>query len=271
MNIEVVARRTGVPAATLRKWEQRYGVLRPGRTAGHHRRYSERDVLRVLWLRDRIVDGYRIGEAARLLGSADLDAAEQPADAAEQLVAACREVDPHRIACTLELAFELLGAGRAIEEVIRPALERVGELWRAGGISVASEHHLSEQVLGKLFGLLDGAAGGARGTAVVCCAPGERHECGPLALGVLLQADGWRVVYLGADTPIDEAAALARGLGARAFCVGATLSQHADETREQLDGVERAYPRLAVLRGGAAFAGPPASEAVARLRELAVG
>jgi DNA-binding transcriptional MerR regulator len=269
LNIEVVARRTGVPAATLRKWEQRYGVLRPARTAGHHRRYSERDVLRVLWLRDRLADGYRIGEAARLLGGADLDAAKQPGEAAEQLIAACREVNPRRIARSLDLAFELFGPQRAIEEVVRPALERVGELWHAGGISAAAEHHLSEQVLAKLFGLLDGLAEGVRGSAVVCCAPGERHECGPLALGVLLQADGWRVVYLGADTPIDEAAALARGLGARALCVGATLVERADEARGQLDAIERAYPRLAVLRGGAAFAGPPASEAVARLRELA--
>ena len=50
LNIQAIARRTGVPAATLRKWEQRYGVLRPERTAGSHRRYSERDVLRAEWV-----------------------------------------------------------------------------------------------------------------------------------------------------------------------------------------------------------------------------
>jgi DNA-binding transcriptional MerR regulator len=41
----------------LRKWEQRYGVLRPERTTGHHRRYSERDLLRVMWLKDRLSEG----------------------------------------------------------------------------------------------------------------------------------------------------------------------------------------------------------------------
>ena len=44
-----------------------------------------------------------------------------------------------------------------------------------------------------------------RGTAVLACAPGERHELGLLALAVLLQADGWLAVYLGADTPLEAA------------------------------------------------------------------
>ena len=35
---------------TLRKWERRYGVLRPSRTSGGQRRYDERDVARVEWL-----------------------------------------------------------------------------------------------------------------------------------------------------------------------------------------------------------------------------
>ncbi len=70
MNIQAVARRTGVPAPTLRKWEQRYGVLKPERTTGAHRRYDDHDVLRVEWLKARLTEGFRIGEAARLLGAA---------------------------------------------------------------------------------------------------------------------------------------------------------------------------------------------------------
>ena len=41
LNIAALSRRTGVAPDTLRKWEQRYGVLRPVRTAGGQRRYSE--------------------------------------------------------------------------------------------------------------------------------------------------------------------------------------------------------------------------------------
>ena len=72
LNIAALARRTGIAPDTLRKWEQRYQILQPDRTSGGQRRYSERDVARVEWLRERLDEGYRIGEAATLLGTVGL-------------------------------------------------------------------------------------------------------------------------------------------------------------------------------------------------------
>src|SRR2546423_12266965 len=80
LNIAALAHRTGVAAETLRKWEQRYQILLPSRTAGGQRRYSERDVVRVEWLRERLGEGYRIGEAASLLGTAGIEPARSPQD-----------------------------------------------------------------------------------------------------------------------------------------------------------------------------------------------
>jgi DICT domain-containing protein len=48
MTISDLAERTGVPPATLRSWESRYGFPRPTRLAGGHRRYAEPDVAAVL-------------------------------------------------------------------------------------------------------------------------------------------------------------------------------------------------------------------------------
>ena len=48
LTISDLAERTGVPPATLRSWELRYGFPRPTRLAGGHRRYAERDVAAVL-------------------------------------------------------------------------------------------------------------------------------------------------------------------------------------------------------------------------------
>ena len=85
LNIAALSRRTGVAPDTLRKWEQRYGVLRPVRTAGGQRRYSEMDVQRVEWLRDRIRDGWRIGEAARVIDEAASVALDEPSDLRDTL------------------------------------------------------------------------------------------------------------------------------------------------------------------------------------------
>ena len=48
MTISDLAERTGVPPATLRSWESRYGFPKPTRLAGGHRRYAEPDVAAVL-------------------------------------------------------------------------------------------------------------------------------------------------------------------------------------------------------------------------------
>ena len=265
MNIRAVAERTGVGAATLRKWEQRYGVLKPERTAGAHRRYSERDVLRVEWLTARLSEGYRIGAAAALLGRAEVPPAMTKPDLATELVAAAAAADPERIQRALDQAFALHPVDEALVEIIEPALREVGELWARGSVTVGHEHHVSELVRKRLSALVEGTVG-TRGTVVLCCVPGERHELGLLATSVLLHADGWQVCYLGADTPLEYAGMLADTFGARALCVSATMAEHASAADADLDALARRYPDLIVLRGGAGFGDGHAREAVTRLR-----
>jgi len=255
VNIQAVAQRTGIPAATLRKWEQRYGVLAPERTPGAHRRYSERDVLRVEWLKARLAEGYRIGEAARLLGDGGLAPAppsSDPRDLVSLLLEGARSTDPACVERAVEQAFVLLGAERAIGEVIEPALRTVGELWERGELGVGQEHAASTVVRTKLQALVQSGAEGPRGRAVLCCAPGERHELGLLALGVLLQADGWGIVYLGPDTPLADALAVARARGASLLCVSATMPESAEAAGAWLDEVS-AEDDVSVVVGGAAF------------------
>jgi MerR family transcriptional regulator, light-induced transcriptional regulator len=271
MNIQAVAKRTGVPAATLRKWEQRYGVLAPERTPGSHRRYSERDVARVEWLKSRLAEGYRIGEAARLIqGDAEALPAE-PDRLMDELVDATVSRSFDRMQHVIDQAFALFPLERAITEVVEPALDLVGDLWEQGDARVVDEHFLTELARGKVRSLLAGALDGPRGCAVLLCVPGERHEIGLLALAVLLHADGWGVVYLGADTPLAEAAELAESRNASFLFVSATMREHADAAGHALAEIALRHPSLEVVRGGAAFGGESARAAVERVRHMPAG
>ena len=248
-NIAALARRTGVSADTLRKWEQRYGILRPTRTAGGQRRYSETDAARVEWLRARLAEGYRIGEAAALLGDADGEVAKTPAELSEAIYGALLASDSAAVARLADQAFAMHTVEDAGAEVLRPLLDRVGEGWAAGELTVAHEHLVTEALRGRLERLLTDQRGGVRGVAVLACAAGERHELGLLTLAVLLGADGWDVAYLGADTPVAAAVALARELGARVLAFSVTLPQHLEPLASALVDTER--PRgLALVVGG---------------------
>src|SRR5688500_4140353 len=107
LNIAALSRRTGIAPDTLRKWEQRYGILRPERTSGGQRRYSERDVVRVEWLRDRLDEGYRIGEAAHILGGADTPPAARAEELPDLLLAALEENDSGRVTSLIDQTFAL--------------------------------------------------------------------------------------------------------------------------------------------------------------------
>src|SRR4051794_38934508 len=65
LRIGELSRRTGVPPEVLRAWESRYGVLRPERSAGGFRLYSEDDVRRIETMQRLIGGGVSTGEAAR--------------------------------------------------------------------------------------------------------------------------------------------------------------------------------------------------------------
>ena len=115
LNIAAVARRTAVSEHTLRKWEQRYDVLRPTRTEGGQRRYSEGDVSRVEWLAARLRDGYRIGEAAAMLTTTVGTAPRTPEELRDALLAAAARPGPEGLEPLLDHAFALYRSIRPSE------------------------------------------------------------------------------------------------------------------------------------------------------------
>jgi CheY-like chemotaxis protein len=67
-SIAAVSEAVGLPQSTLRHWERAYGLIKPVRTAGGHRLYSEADIDRLKWLKHKTVDeGMKSGAAHRLL------------------------------------------------------------------------------------------------------------------------------------------------------------------------------------------------------------
>lgn len=65
-NTKAVVQQTSVPAPTLRAWERRYTLLSPERADNTYRLYSERDVVMIRWLKERVDGGMAISQAIAL-------------------------------------------------------------------------------------------------------------------------------------------------------------------------------------------------------------
>jgi DNA-binding transcriptional MerR regulator len=255
LRIGQLAKRTGVSPELLRAWEQRYGLLQPTRTAGGFRLYSAADEARVQRMQSLVSGGLAAAQAARLVLSDDEPAprtvsasATTMEDAAGNLAASLDRLDEQAANTALDRLFAAYTVETVLQKVIIPYLHRLGERWEAGEVSVAQEHFASNLLRGRLLGLAQGWGQGRGPAAILACVPGEHHELGQLAFGVALRRRGWRITYLGTDSPIGAVADIARSL---APAVVVLVSMNPDNFLEHAPDIEKLASQVPVMIAGA--------------------
>ena len=202
LRIGEFARRVGVSPELLRAWERRYGLLQPIRSEGGFRLYTSEDAERVSRMKRALDDGLSAAEAARH-ALAQARPTEGSLDyARERLLAAARAYDEAAVQEVLDQALAGFALETVLRELILPVLRALGGEWERGTLEVGQEHFISNLVRERLLALarLWGRGGGP--LAILACAPGERHDIGLIAFGLVLRSHGWRILFLGADTPL---------------------------------------------------------------------
>lgn len=196
----------GVPEATLRAWERRYALLEPERSSGGFRLYSRADEKRIRAMQAHMDRGIAPAQAAALAMAESAERIVPPRSTAalvDALVAAAETFDATRFDTLLDAAFAL-GHLTAIRDVVLPVLVEVGDRWATSEITVGHEHFASHLIERRLLALAQGWEAGRGPLALLACPSGERHTLGLVCFGLVLADRGWRIAYLGADTPIDQ-------------------------------------------------------------------
>jgi len=269
LRIGELSRRTGVSDHLLRAWETRYGLLQPARSAGGYRLYSEADALRVRRMQAYLTQGLSAAEAARAVlgedGRADADADAGPAGpdrvpAEAELPGALQRAldafDEPAAQAVLDRLFSDFSLATVLRDVVLPYLARLGERWEQGAVSIAQEHFATNIVRGRLAGLARGWGNGHGPRALLACPEGDFHDLALMVFGIVLNRSGWRIDYLGANTPLGE---LIRSADARPpdlVVVAATLSRSLAPLAEQLTVLAQRVPLI--------LAGPGATPGIAR-------
>jgi MerR family transcriptional regulator, light-induced transcriptional regulator len=227
LRIGELSRRSGVSPELLRAWERRYGLLRPRRSAGGLRLYSADDLERVRLMQRHLADGLAAAEAAALAARHDAapdepSAVLSPEAVRAELRAATAQFDEQGVQAVLDRVAAAASLDVLLSEVLLPFLQELGEGWERGEVTIAQEHFASSVVRGRLLGLARGWGQGLGPVALLACLPGEHHDLGLLAFGLALRARGWRIAYLGADTPVETVGQAADELRPRLVVLAAT-------------------------------------------------
>lgn len=207
--INAVAEMTGIPAATLRAWERRYGVPEPRRTESSYRVYSDADIELIRRVRELCDQGMAPSEAAKLV-MADLEQRQVPSansadpftNAAEAIVHAVAAFDPGQVESAVRHAMALGQASVVFDRVFRPAMIEIGDRWHNGVFSVGQEHMATSIVEGAASSMLRLVAReDADRTALVACFADDTHTLGSLGFALHMASWDFNVVRLGARTP----------------------------------------------------------------------
>jgi DNA-binding transcriptional MerR regulator len=278
LRIGELSRQVGVSGHVLRAWETRYGLLRPSRSSGGYRLFSQADVERVRRMQAHLSAGLSAAEAARAVPS-DTKSIPAPAKASSADVAALssslREaldvLDEPAAQTVLDALLAELSLSAVLRDVVLPYLSELGTRWQHGTASIAQEHFASFVLRGRLAGLARGWGSGRGPRAVLACPPLELHDLALMTFGIVLNRHGWRIEYLGASTPIDELMRAAESTPPDVVVLAASradvLESHADElarlaarTPLAIAGAG-ASPELAAALGAQHLAEDPVTEA----------
>jgi DNA-binding transcriptional MerR regulator len=265
LRIGELSKRSGVSPHVLRAWERRYGLLRPVRSSGGLRLYSADDVERVRLMREHLAQGIAAAEAAALVSGSSATAAPagpafSPEAARGELGVALESFDEARAHVVIDRLLSVATVDVFLTDVVLPYLHELGERWERGEASVAQEHFASNVLRGRLLGLGRDWGRGIGPQALLACLPGEQHELGLIAFGLALRTRGWRIAYLGSDTPLETLENAATALEPDLIALAAVAADRLESLGDDLRRL--AQNHTVVLGGVGASGGAPESGVV---------
>jgi|SRR5450755_2107227 MerR family transcriptional regulator, light-induced transcriptional regulator len=263
LRIGELSRRVGVSDHLLRAWESRYGLLRPVRSPGGFRLYSEADARRVRRMQAHLAAGLSAAEAAQAVLGEDGQARPDPSQGGElsralsgvsELSGALRQAldafDEPAAQAVLDRLVSDLSMRTVLRDIVMPFLSELGERWEQGTASIAQEHFASNVLRGRLAGLARGWGEGHGPRAVLACPPGELHDLPLMVFGIVLNRIGWRIDYYGISTPVDELMSTVAARRPDIVVLASTVSENFEPVAAQLAALAQRVP-LALAGAGA--------------------
>ena len=202
-------------------------------------------------MRSLLGTGLSASEAARgALADAPPSAAsgDEAGPFAQRLRDALEAYDEGAANAVLDEAVASLSVESLAATVALPTLEEIGMRWSRGEVTVAQEHFASNLLRGRLLGLARGWGGGVGPLALLACPPGELHDLGLISFGLALRAHGWRITFLGPDTPVETIAEAAAKLAPSLIVLAGLEPAKFNSAAEAISRLAVKYP---VALGGA--------------------
>lgn len=250
-SITTLSKLTGVNAATIRSWERRYEIVKPLREANGRRTYTDNDIRRLNLIAALVQAGHPIGRIAKL-DPEDLESLSERSEAAtsasqsslvDRIMRAADGYDTAEFRLLIGSALINLPPAEAVESVIVPVLQKIGEGWADGKIDVGLEHSLSaiiKQLLMSSINTLRWSASGPK--MAFATLSGELHEIGGLMACYLAATRGRDCHYYGPNMPSGDLVASLSAMGIEILVLSAVYSAEGHDPCAEIFEIARKLP-----------------------------
>jgi DNA-binding transcriptional MerR regulator len=205
---------TGIKAATLRAWEQRYDIVTPKRTATNIRYYLDEDLRELLNVALLNKNGMRISQIAKMrteerskkvvaISSINVS----PDTQLDALTLSAVEMDEFKFSHIIDTNIRQRGFEETMLEVIYPFLDKLGVLYFTGSVTPVQEAFIGNLLRRKLIAATDALPATRQRVSPVFALylpDGERQELSLLFVEYLLRKRGFLTLYLGGDVSVSD-------------------------------------------------------------------
>lgn len=250
LDIDQVYLLTGLPKATLRNWEKRYGFPRPQRTAGGHRKYGVDEVKRIRRVVELCQNGLKLKEAIEKVLNEPLSEVETEESVAAvatpspmneevgQILQALYKYDELSAERILSKVGMRLSESDLLQHIYARCLFQVGYDWESHRINVAQEHFSWNFFRTRLLSYFKSSQTTGEPLKFLLATPsGQMHEGGLIILAASMMLKGWRVYYLGLNLPVEDLMHATSTIQPDAVCLSAVEALSIQENWEQLSGL----------------------------------
>lgn len=260
--IHRVAKLTGLSKDVIRVWERRYGLVKPLRSPNRYREYSDEEVALLRFVKAQMEQGETIGGlaaeghdalVARMHVTIPTPSEEQrPHDRLiDDLIGLLDPLDKAGFERKLNGAVAVIPFEEALQRILLPLQQRIGELWHEGRSNVAVEHYVTKLVQQKLFAVMNQLPMNEFGPRVlVACPQGETHELGAQTVAYTAAIRGCQVYYLGPNLPSTELLSFCERITPDLVLLSLTEEKSEAAALQQLKDLEPLTHRWPVAIGG---------------------
>ncbi len=148
------------------------------------------------------------------------------------------------------------------QQILQPVMYRIGDMWEQGNLSVSREHlasALANMAVSNQYIQLLSDSEFRKGKVLVTAAPNEFHVLGGQMIANCLEAEGWDVNYLGADTPLADLVDYVSEQQPDIVGLSVTMTFNLVSAKDIVEGIKKQFqhspPRI--MFGGLVFAKHP--------------